>query len=300
MSKATQLLESAVADVIANRSAENGRPNARNRAALDRAFRQVMTIIAPRVRHFIRQYGLAGHWDDAWQTCAIGVHRAIEAYDPGKAMFTTFVNWQIRGELQALRFRLMDDQRSSAKKVGATTISLQAVERGAQGDDLPIEAMIEDEGALDLAEGGAAEYMSARMCDALIDEYVRHLRALGLARLRRGAPGSGLSGRSARHRAGPTADTDEIRRLEERIARDCGIVRRHLFGTSEAVADDADRDLTRERIRQITRRAARVMGELASGNPRFGGGNRHDLDASSPAEGEFGEDADARHGTARA
>ncbi|NWN23219.1 sigma-70 family RNA polymerase sigma factor, partial [Escherichia coli] len=77
-------------------------------------------LIAPRIRHFVRQYGLTAHWEDAEQCCAIAVHRAIETYDPAKAQFTTFVNWQIRGELQSLRFRLMTDQRPSARKVEAT------------------------------------------------------------------------------------------------------------------------------------------------------------------------------------
>ncbi|MEO8722388.1 MAG: sigma factor [Sphingobium sp.] len=124
MSKTTELLETAVADVITHRPVEAENPSARQRMLIDRAFTRVLKIIAPRVRHFIKQYGLSAHWDDAEQVCAIAVHRAIEAYDPGKAMFTTFVNWQIRGELQGLRFRLMEDQRPSARKVDATTISL--------------------------------------------------------------------------------------------------------------------------------------------------------------------------------
>ncbi|WP_204348458.1 sigma factor, partial [Klebsiella pneumoniae] len=73
------------------------------RVAVDRAFAQILKLIAPRIRHFVRQYGLTAHWEDAEQCCAIAVHRAIESYDPAKAQFTTFVNWQIRGELQSLR-----------------------------------------------------------------------------------------------------------------------------------------------------------------------------------------------------
>nr|WP_275887922.1 MULTISPECIES: hypothetical protein [Sphingomonas] len=30
--------------------------------------------------------------------------RLFISYDPTKAQFTTFMNWQIRGELQSLRF----------------------------------------------------------------------------------------------------------------------------------------------------------------------------------------------------
>jgi hypothetical protein len=58
-------------------------------------------------------------------------------YDPTKAQFTTFVNWQIRGELQSLRFRLMTDQRPSAKKVEATTVSLHQTTAGAEGEERP-------------------------------------------------------------------------------------------------------------------------------------------------------------------
>ena len=82
---------------------------------------------------FVCDYGLVAHWEDAEQACAIGVHRAIEGYDPEKAQFTTFVNWQLRGELQSLRFRLMTDQRSSAKRVEATTVSIHSVSFNARG-----------------------------------------------------------------------------------------------------------------------------------------------------------------------
>lgn len=187
MSKATELLEAAVAEVIANRPAEGERQTARQRMQADRAFATVLQVIAPRIRHFIKQYGLTAHWEDAEQVCAIGVHRAIEAYDPEKAMFTTFVNWQLRGELQGLRFRLMDDQRPSAKKVEATTISLHAMERGADGEDMPLEAMIEDEFAEGRTEASAADHMARQTCSALMDEYVCHLRSVGIAQLKRKA-----------------------------------------------------------------------------------------------------------------
>ena len=140
MSKITAALEAAVAVVIANAPVEGARQTNRQRVESDRAFAQILKLIAPRIRHFIRQYGLVAHWDDAEQCCAIGVHRAILAYDPTKAQFTTFVNWQLRGELQALRFRLMTDQRQSAKKVAATTVSLHAGMVGAAGCQRRIEA----------------------------------------------------------------------------------------------------------------------------------------------------------------
>src|ERR1700754_2067311 len=161
MSKTTIALESAVAVVIANMPKDTeGRGTPRQRAEVDKAFAGIMKLIAPRVRHFIRQYGLAGHWEDAEQVCAIAVHRAIQAYDPEKAQFTTFVNWQIRGELQSLRFRLMADQRPSAKKVAATTVSINSVARGPEGEETTLEAVIEDETALELTESAASDYLA--------------------------------------------------------------------------------------------------------------------------------------------
>lgn len=283
MSKTTQLLELAVADVIANRPSPGEAPTARQRALVDRAFARVLKIVAPRIRHFIKQYGLTGHWEDAEQVCAIGIHRAIEAYDPTKAMFTTFVNWQIRGELQGLRFRLMDDQRPSARKVDATTVSLQSFERGPDGEELSLEAMLVDENARADTESGAADHLAERASAALMDEYVRHLRAIGMAQLRRKAS----NGRTVTARNGsdrlpkfvqarqPQVDAEELAKLEERIDRDRRIVATYLFSNgheaSDAELQEIERGLTRERIRQITRRAARVMSELAAGNPRFQG-----------------------------
>lgn len=278
MSKSTELLEAAVREVIANRPAEGERPSARQRLAADRAFATVLRVIAPRIRHFIKQYGLTAHWEDAEQVCAIGVHRAIEAYDPEKAMFTTFVNWQLRGELQGLRFRLMDDQRPSAKKVEATTISLNAMERGADGEDMPLESMIEDEFAEDRTEACAADHLAEQTFAALMDEYVRHLRSVGIAQLKRKAasarPQATRRERSSTlpvyvHSRMASVDPEELRKLDERIERDCDIVRRHLFGQGEESGSEEELGLTRERIRQITRRAARVIGDLAANNPRF-------------------------------
>lgn len=304
MSKSTELLEAAVAEVIANRPAEGERQTARQRIMADRAFATVLRIIAPRIRHFIKQYGLTAHWEDAEQVCAIGVHRAIEAYDPAKAMFTTFVNWQLRGELQGLRFRLMDDQRPSAKKVEATTISLHAMERGADGEDMPLESMIEDEYAEERTEAAAADHLAEQTCAALMDEYVRHLRSVGIAQLKRkAATTKPLATRRERSTALPVyvqsraakLDPEELRKLDERIARDCDIVRRHLFGQGESGSEEQELGLTRERIRQITRRAARLMSELAAGNSRFAMESEQEAPTMLPrASHELGHSAPVR------
>lgn len=274
MSKSTELLEAAVANIIAIRGSGNERPSARQRAAIDRAFTRIMAIVAPRVRHFIRQYGLTAHREDAEQVCAIGVHRAIEAYDPSKALFTTFVNWQLRGELQGLRFRLMDDQRPSARKVGATTISLHEMDHDPDGNGSSIEVLIEDEDALERTEARAADHMAEQMGEALLDQYVRHLRIIGMAQLKRTAASDRATPRRAvprqHSRGGERAiDPCEIRKLDERIERDRKIVRRHLLDQGDTDLPELEAGLTRERIRQITRRAARIMGELAGDTPRF-------------------------------
>jgi RNA polymerase sigma-32 factor len=253
MSKTTDLLEVAVAVVIENTPTGEVRQTNRQRANVDKAFARILTLIAPRIRHFIRQYGLVAHWDDAEQVCAIAVHRAIAAYDPEKAKFTTFVNWQIRGELQGLRFRLMADQRPSAKKVSAATVSLDALAMGMDGEDGVHEFLIEDESALPSTEAAASSFMAEGTAQALLDAYVDHLRDVGTSHLLRARAKTGTRAKML--------DTAEAAKLEERIQRDREIVEHHLFNADEAA--ELPSDLTRERLRQITRRASKIISELA-------------------------------------
>ena len=67
MSKITAALENAVATVIENTPKGDVPQTARQRVTADRAFAAILKLIAPRIRHFIRQYGLIAHWDDAEQ-----------------------------------------------------------------------------------------------------------------------------------------------------------------------------------------------------------------------------------------
>jgi RNA polymerase sigma-32 factor len=274
MSKITIALEAAVAAVVENRSAEGERQTARQRANTDRAFATILKLIAPRIRHFIRQYGLTAHWDDAEQCCAIGVHRAIEAYDPTKAQFTTFVNWQIRGELQSLRFRLMTDQRASAKKVEATTVSLHTASSGAEGGESSLETIIEDEFALNRTEAGASEYLAKRATKALIDEYVRHHRAAGLEKLcKRPQPKRAMRKLAQAQPGVPQIhsglDPVELEKLTEQLDRDREILERRVF--DDATLDDVGMEtgIAKERIRQISKRASKSIAELAASQPRF-------------------------------
>ncbi|MBR0550910.1 sigma factor [Stakelama marina] len=278
MSKTTDALEAAVAAVIANKPADGSRPTARQRANVDKAFAAILKLIAPRIRHFVRQYGLTAFHEDAEQVCAIAVHRAIEAYDPEKAKFTTFVNWQIRGELQSLRFRMMTDQRPSAKKVDGVTVSIHAGTTTADGEETTLEALIEDEDALDRTEEAAAEHLADQASIALIDAYIEQERAAGIAQLRKRSrtrrPSTEL--RKARpdlpvgFRAHmPAVDPAEVEKLDERLERDREIIKRSLFESDTQHALSLDTSLTRERIRQITRRASKHMAELVTNDPRF-------------------------------
>jgi RNA polymerase sigma factor (sigma-70 family) len=289
MSKTTAALEAAVAIVIENTPAEDVRATARQRANADRAFAHILKLIAPRIRHFIRQYGLAAHWDDAEQCCAIGVHRAIQGYEPEKAQFTTFVNWQLRGELQSLRFRLMTDQRPSAKKVDATTVSLHAITSGADGEEASLEAMVEDEEALSRTEAAASEYFAEGARAALIDSYVEHLRTVGVEQLKRRAKAK----RTAVQPADPnlprfrsknaSIDAAELAELEEKIAQHRAVVERRLF--DDATLDEVGHDtgVTKERARQITKSAAKTMAELAANDPRFAIMGSAERPAAKPA-----------------
>lgn len=272
MSKITVALEGAVATVLANTPAEGVRATARQRADTDKAFAAILKLIAPRIRHFVRQYGLIAHWEDAEQCCAIGVHRAIQGYDPEKAQFTTFVNWQLRGELQSLRFRLMTDQRPSAKKVAATTVSLHAVTAGADGEDSSLEAMIPDTESLGLTEAGASEYLAASARTALVDQYVKHLRAVGTEALKRRARAKRTVFEPGvpRLRA-PNGGIDpvDLALLEAEIAEHRVVVEARIFDDAPLEDVGIAAGVTKERVRQIAKRAARTMAELAASEPQF-------------------------------
>ncbi|WP_231621669.1 sigma-70 family RNA polymerase sigma factor [Sphingomonas sp. 37zxx] len=277
MSKITIALEAAVATVIAETPATDGKPSARRRANVDRAFATILKLIAPRIRHFIRQYGLVSHWEDAEQCCAIAVHRAIMGYDPTKAQFTTFVNWQIRGELQSLRFRVMTDQRPSAKKVDAVTVSLHAMTSNSDGDEASLESILEDESALARTEAGASDYLAQSATNSLIEEYIAYQRTVGVEQLRKRPrpkrairveptePGTATLRRSRGQDLCPI----ELAKLEEKLARDKEIVERRVFDVVAAGEADIDRGVTKERVRQITKRAAQTIADLTQQNPRF-------------------------------
>ena len=71
MSNISDALEVEVAAIGAIWARMAGRPPApRARAEIDRHFTNLLKLIAPRIRHFIRAYGLISSHDDGEQACA--------------------------------------------------------------------------------------------------------------------------------------------------------------------------------------------------------------------------------------
>ena len=136
----------------------------------EREFKALLKLLGATIARQVRQYGLLDLREDAEQCAAIGVHRALETFDPAKARFTTHVTWQIRGELQSLRHRVRLDQRRSAKGVGARTLSLDSLGAGAGFGTGPLTAFeIVDDTARQRAESGASDFMAKRVMERLLD-----------------------------------------------------------------------------------------------------------------------------------
>lgn len=244
MSTITDALETEVAAIRAG-----ARDCARSRAAIDRHFARALRLIAPRIRHFTRTYGLIDMAEDAAQACAIGLHRAILAYDPARARFTTFVNWQLRGELSALRFRMRPETREGARSVGVRLVSLDALAEGA-------EEPLEDPAALEATEALAAETMARRACGSLLDDYFGHLHGLAVRQCERRVPPRGC----AAIKPG-TIDPRELERIEAKLEMERSIVSAHLLGNDERRIEHR---LSAEQQRQIARRALRAISVRAS------------------------------------
>lgn len=199
-------------------------PTPRDKLAIDRHFAALMHLLGGRIHHFTRVYGLMDMPDDARQACAIGVHRAIAAYDPAQARFTTFVTWQLRGELQSLRHRVRLDQRDSAKSVGARTIPIE--QRAGDGEGSAY--AIADEDALIRTESGAGRILASRCTNALLDQWEEEMR-------RRDGGRSGAA-------------------LSAKLADERDIVSSFLLESPHVAPRGS---LTREQERQITRRVLR-------------------------------------------
>ncbi len=218
MSAKSDALETAVTDYIRARTALDAAPGARARALADRVFARLAALAAPRIRYFTRSYGLSDVAEDAAQVCAIAIHRAAERYDPARARFTTYVNWQIRAELQALRLRLHGDQRCAGRRHVTATLSIDALQ-AEDGDEWLLDPAAEIG-----TEKGAADNLAALLADRLVEDW------------------------ADRRRAKSSASRADGARMDARLATETDLVRRHL-----TVSDAAER--LRESDRHIVRRA---------------------------------------------
>ena len=217
MSEKSDALEIAVIDLIAARTALEGAPGARRRVAVDHAFARLALLARPRIRYFIRRYGLTAAFDDAEQVCAIALHRAATSYDPRRALFTTHMNWQLRAELQALRHRLHGDQRRSAHRLACETLSLDA-------DD--IQDMLVDPAAEAATEGAVADLFAERCADRIADDWARRRNSI-------------------------------VKRGKTRLAVERALVRRQLTATDPASRlSEADRHIVRRAFADIARHVA--------------------------------------------
>lgn len=226
MSEKSDALEAAVTDYIQARTALDAAPGARARVMADRSFARLAALAAPRIRYFTRAYGLVDVTDDAAQVCAIALHRAAEHYDPARARFTTYVNWQFRAELQALRHRLHGDQRCAGRRHVSATLSLDALQ-----DDGADDWLI-DPAAEGATEQGAADTLADLVTDRLVGEWAVR-RLAGLLRSSRGD------------------------RAEARIAAEQELVRHHLTVTEAAARlSESDRHIVRRAVADMVRHAA--------------------------------------------
>ena len=226
MSAKSDALETAVTDYIQARTALDAAPCARTRALADRAFARLAALAAPRIRYFTRGYGLGEVAEDAAQVCAIALHRAAEHYDPARARFTTYVNWQLRAELQALRHRLHGDQRCAGRRGVAAVLSLDALQ--AEGAD----DWLVDPAAEEATEAGAADNLAGLLADRLVEEW------------------------ASRRRARLSASRGDAGGTEARLAADKKLVRHHLMtGEVAERLRESDRHIVRRALADIVHHA---------------------------------------------
>ena len=226
MSAKSDALEAAVLALIEARTALDTSPRARSR--VDRAFGRLAALARPRIRHFTRLYGLSDVADDAEQVCWIALHRAAERYDPARARFTTYVNWQLRAELQTLRLRLVGDQRCAGRRQVQAMLSYEALAEDG------IDEWLADPDAEAAVERGASDGLAALLADRLVADWASHRQAT-LSRSPRGA-------------AAPD-------RVAARVRHERTLVRRQFAYTDSLVErlGEADRHIVRRAIADMTR-----------------------------------------------
>jgi DNA-directed RNA polymerase sigma subunit (sigma70/sigma32) len=139
---------------------------------------------------------------------------------------------------------------------------------------MSLESLIEDEDALDRVEAAASDYLAQQATDALIDRYVEHLRKGAVEQLhKRPQPkrqiAKQLAEAGARRRP-YGIDEEELEKLEEKLERNREIVERRVFDAATLDELGLDTGVTKERVRQITKRAQKTIAELAANLPEFG------------------------------
>lgn len=234
MSAKSDALEAAVTELIQARTALEAMPGPRARSRVDRAFAHLAALAAPRVRYFTRSYGLADVAEDAAQACAIALHRAAERYDPARARFTTYVNWQIRAELQALRLRLHGDQRCAGRRAVGAILSFEALV-----DEGIAEGLV-DPAAEETTERAAADGLAGLVADRLVADWAAR-REKALLRTPRGAATPG--------------------RIAARVSAEGALVRRQLTHTEVLIERLGEAD------RHIVRRAFADMARMVGAKP---------------------------------
>jgi len=146
----------------------------------------------------------------------------------------------------------------------------------------PAADLTEAEAAEELTASLASEHLAEKATEAMIDCYTEKMREAGIKQLQgsrtkdrvRRRPSDGRKGLPKYVRCKPgTVDPEDLEKLEERILRDRKIIEGYFFEDRVAPVE-ADAGLTRERERQITRRAIRAMAQQMRHDPRFSGANR--------------------------
>jgi RNA polymerase sigma-32 factor len=271
MAKTSTDLEVLVSKIMTCKPDENGKfSSAQDRQAYNTAFERLLRALRPRIRYFVRRYGLVNHAEDAEQAGAMAVHRAIASYNSDKAQFTTFVNWQIRGDMQALRYTLMVDQRAPAKKVQASTVSLQSLLSASDESHDGFDFDIEDETALELVERGASDYLARQAMEDLLELYEKRICRNGMKELQRRAIGTGPKRRADLPRLKVNSiDPEQVRQLEAHAAATRQAVAQRLFSMGAVDLQGEETTASADRARQLVRQAVRTMRSMIAEDDRF-------------------------------
>lgn len=234
MSAKTDALEAAVLELIEARTALENAPGARARAKVDRAFARLASLAAPRIRYFTRAYGLTDVAEDAEQVCWVALYRAAERYDPARARFTTYVNWQLRAELQALRLRLHGDQRCAGRRQVQAILSYEALA------DEGVDEWLTDPAAEEATEQAASDELASLVADRLVADWSSRRQAVLL--------------RTPRGSAAPD-------RVAAKVRGEGALIRRQLLHTEALIERLGEAD------RHIVRRAFADMARIAGAKP---------------------------------